>query len=243
MRQQDILELLQKVNENISLIEHEIKKASQNETIKEIFKAKIKASLEHLRSCLEYCAQDIYDIIIKPTLNPTDKDKAIYFPYGKTQEIFYSSICKNHFKQLPDINNDIYQLLESIQPYKSHSEWLTNLCIFTNLNKHNKLQRQDRSDSKNLIIENINIAKIAKGAKGKMSFKNCYFNGKKINHLIISDSACTVDNPSKVKVEFIKWADFTFVDTNINILSFLKDSHSNIMRFQSDFYKLLYKSV
>jgi hypothetical protein len=243
MRQQDILELLQETSESINLIELEIKKVSKNENIKEVLKAKVKTSLEHLRSCLEYCTQDIYELIIKPII-PSKKNKAIYFPYGKDYNDFYASLCRNSFKKLSVLNNEIYQLLESIQPHKLNSNWLVDLCVITNYNKHNKLRHQNRINSKLIKAGNINIAKIVDGAKGKIIFNNSSLNGIKINRLEIDceHQQIYTDN-NRIKVEFIKWADFTFSNTDINILIFLKYSLSRILEFQSDLYKILYKNI
>ena len=134
LRQQDIKSLLAEVNENISIIEQEIKKVISDKSIKEILKPKVKTCLEHLRSCLDFCAHDIYEIILQPILGTPNR--RFYFPYGSSYEEFYSSLCKNKFKQLIRHNEKIYDLIESIQPFRLKNNWLLDLCKSTNYNKH-----------------------------------------------------------------------------------------------------------
>lgn len=73
MRKSDIEELLSEVEEIVASLETQKSKANTNSGILEISKPKVKSALEHLRSCLDYAAHDIYDFLYK------DRD-------GKTEE-------------------------------------------------------------------------------------------------------------------------------------------------------------
>lgn len=119
----DTLELLNEVKENLEVME-----ASQN-----LKPVKIKSILEHLRSSLEYVANDTYDIY-KP--HTSSSRPIIYFPYGKRE------IIDKFFKTKIGINDlessEIYHIYNSIQGYSTGEEWLNMMCKLTNDAKHRK---------------------------------------------------------------------------------------------------------
>lgn len=119
----DTLELLNEVKENLEVME-----ASQN-----LKPVKIKSILEHLRSSLEYVANDTYDIYKPHTSSSRPK---IYFPYGKRE------IIDKFFKTKIGINDlessEIYHIYNSIQGYSTGEEWLNMMCKLTNDAKHRK---------------------------------------------------------------------------------------------------------
>lgn len=243
MRQSDIKELLKEASENILSIEKQIVIARQNPDITEILKVKIKSTLEHQRSCLDYCAKDIFDIIVKFSLTYSDVQKyknRIYFPYGKTYDDFYSSLSRNRFKKLPDLNRYVYELIESIQPYKANNDWLINLCNYSNTNKHNQLNSQDRKDSKIININGISAIKIDSKFKGKINLSNCTFNGKKIQKIYGNSKNISIitDTPD-IPIQLINETEFAFEGTDINILVLVKTAQHEISNFQDKLYRLL----
>ena len=86
MREESIRELLDEVKETFEIISSH----------KKISKPKVKSIFEHLRSSLEYAAQDINSKM------PKVKEK-LYFPYANNESEFEKSLKKN----LPDL--DIYR--------------------------------------------------------------------------------------------------------------------------------------
>jgi hypothetical protein len=82
MRQSDIVELLDEVQEILAFLDSQIKSTYTETTVLEISKPKVKASLEHLRSCLDYAAHDIYEQVY------TDIDGKNGRTEGTNEDIF-----------------------------------------------------------------------------------------------------------------------------------------------------------
>ena len=142
----DIEEILKEVEEVISTISALYENAKKDSTVTQISKAKIKSALEHLRSILDYCALEAYLHVYEK------KPGKIYFPYAKNEVLFDTYLAKN-FKSLPQKNKKIYELIASLQPHVSGSNWLIDLCEYTNTNKHNNLTPQIKKTKDNNRIK------------------------------------------------------------------------------------------
>lgn len=236
LREEDISALLAEVNSNISTIEEEIEKVISDKSIKEVLKPKVKSCLEHLKSCLDFCAHDIYELILQPILGVPKGN--IYFPYGRTFEDFFRALNNNKFKQLRRYSEAVYTLVESIQPFKAKNDWLIDLCSSTNYNKHDRLGNQERADG--LILGTGTSPIIKVDDKSSVTFVDCRFDNKEVNKLTIDKGEVETDaDLDKLGLYIISWVDFTFKDTGINILNLLKESNKYINEFQTKLYNLL----
>lgn len=121
MDRQGAIDLLQEVEENLDGM-----RQTSNVT-----SVKVKAMLEHLRSALEYTANDIFDFV-----NPgqRDEDTLIYFPYGKP--VFIDNFFIKKLKIKEPNTSPFYQIIKSIQDYHTGENWLMMLCNLTNEVKH-----------------------------------------------------------------------------------------------------------
>lgn len=210
MRCEDIDSLLEEVKEYIELIEGKYKEAKEDNSIKYVFKPKVKSSLEHLRSCLDYCAQDIYDKYC------VAGNKKIYMPYGRIENDFKSAVG-SYFGDLKKTNSNIYNLLESIQPYRNRNSYIVTLCELCNYNKHNNLSDQQRVN------------------KGESSiYCQCIVVNKDCDPKEIDE-----EDYLGLAVENINWTEFRFVDKDIDVLELIKGSLSQIKKFKEDLYKIL----
>lgn len=242
MRNDDVTELLNEVTLINQEIEKNIERANKDLNIKEIVKPKVKSSLEHLRSCLDYLSHDIYDYVYASTdgLSEDEREKKIvYFPYGRNSNDFHSSLGKS-FKNIKNINPDIYNLLESIQPYASGQNWLIDLCQITNSMKHNKLFKQKRRDNKDLKVGNFIYISGFNKTKSIDISNNC-FNGKmQKNSISIENGEIVTDiDKDDLDIEIINWANFTFDGTSIQINNLLGDTNKEIFHFQDSLYKII----
>ena len=234
-RHQDILELLSAVHDIITELESAIEKAGKDSAIKEVIRPKIKSALEHLRSCLDYCATDIYENVLSP--NMIKRPRKLYFPYGKIESDFYSSV-ENKLPKLKDLRNDIYTHLESIQPYKLQDDWLIHLCNMANEHKHDRPKHQKRLDSLLLSSGGCRAFKVGKGSN--VTLQNCSIQGNTIGWLTTDGSHVLSDTDlekSGIQVEIE--TDFMFSDTDISVINLLRKSHKNITDFMEKLYSLL----
>ena len=234
-RHQDILDLLSDIHDIITDLESEIKKAAKDNTTKEVNRPRIKSALEHFRSCLDYCATDIYEIVLFPNL--IKRPHKIYFPYGKIEPDFYSYVCKT-LPKLKDLRNDIYLHLESIQPYKLQDDWLFYLCKLINNQKHDRPSHQKRMDNTTISSNGCDLISASKGVNVIM--RNCTLQGSPIGLLITDGSHVISDTDYKKSgIQIGIETEFMFSDTNTSVINLLRKSHKNMSQFIEKLYSLL----
>ena len=167
-RRAAIRELLQETDDILTLLTEEYERAKNDFSINSIPRVKVKSALEHMRSILDYAALDVYHYVYKK--NPPK----IYFPYGSDHQKFKDSIGRN----LPGLEIEsilIYKLIESIQPHCILENTLTDLCAFTNHNKHQNLTSQTKVSK--VATTNVgNLVSFGRGG-GQVVFENCVING------------------------------------------------------------------
>lgn len=157
------------------LLEHcliEIERTSKQKEASSINKVILKNVLENMRSILDYIAQDILNKLKQNPKNNELSDK-IYFPYGQKENHFKKNIKRN-FPTLKKDMPELYDLIESIQPFKLKDNWIVNLCELTNEVKHNNLSKT--KDDKSITVKNklVNIT-----ACKNLVIQDNYINGIK----------------------------------------------------------------
>ncbi|MEX0165338.1 hypothetical protein MRBLPD1_003857 [Pseudomonas brassicacearum] len=231
-RYPDIVELLDEVQGDIDVISASYEKARNDEDQVKVLRPKIKSCFEHLRSALEYSAQDIWR-------SYTRKQNSVYFPYGRTEDDFNKSLNRN-LPALKEQAPDLYKMVEALQPHKCGSDWLYELCRHTNFNKHDRLSPQKRENSSN---SNTTLGCIVKNyGSATSTFTGCYYNGLPMansGHLEVSASRRVSEIkenlfvPLPVLREF-DWVEFKIDGSLFDILALIKTSHSEISRFAKE---------
>lgn len=236
-RREDIRLIFEECDANISRIDAIYNSAKSDDQQMEVLKPIVKSTLEHLRSILEYSAQDIWESYTKKKNKP-------YFPYGKNTEFFQKSVKKN-LPGLAEQRPDILSLIESIQPQAANESWLLNLCEYTNSNKHDRLKGQVRRDSPSNTIS-INNGDIVIRDSANVNIVEYIYNGMKINSAPMHISSTT---PSQVLkgmvnegVEIKKqhdWVEFHFEGSVHDVLALLKQSREEIELYILKLYTLI----
>lgn len=227
-RYNDIIELLNEVGSNITRLEEKYENAKKDDSIKDILRPLVKTCLEHLRSILEYSAQDIWS-------SYNNKTAKLFFPYGETEALFKANVKRN----LPKLHEQqkLYSIVESLQPYICGSNWLIELCTQTNFNKHNSLRKQIRENSKNSTTQVGGLVRMDAGSS--VTFTNCNYNGMPLGWgkpAFISGSMTTdeikknIAIPIPVLREF-EWVEFKFENSEHDTLSLIRSSHHEISMY------------
>lgn len=226
MRKESIFELLEEAKDTFNVISSH----------KKISRPKVKSILEHLRSSLEYAAQDINSKM------PMIKMK-IYFPYGSTEEEFEKSIKRN----LPDLAlyfSNIYMEIKRIQKFDCGNDWLIKLCNLTNDAKHNNAIdiRRDEEVIKSVSIKagGMNLAHFG-GSCSNIKFTNTRINGRLMDDFIYDQGKVQIIKKGDVSVDYKITKDRKIIVGNdqIDLLPFLEECIENIEEFVSCLYKLL----
>jgi predicted component of type VI protein secretion system len=243
MRKSDIAELLVEVEGIIETLEYQRTMANVKLDILEVSKPKVKSCLEHLRSCLEYAAHDVYDKVYKDNDGKTNEQRErmkIYFPYGKNLGDFHSNLGRS-FKDLKTKNKEIYELILSIQSFNSRTSWLYDICNITNKIKHVEQRKQDRVSMRTVNMSNAFNLNFTKGSNTNIFISGNIINGVKQNSDVIIDRGQVRNNilVDRGLLEVVDWTDFVFKNSKIKVLELIRSSLENIKAFSHEMYIIL----
>lgn len=228
MPRADTLELLIEVEENLNVM-------AASKYIKPV---KIKSILEHLRSSLEYVANDTYDIYNPRTNSSRPK---IYFPYGKKEMVdkfFETKIGLNDFK-----NSEIYHIYNSIQGYSTGEKWLDMMCKLTNDAKHRQRISLKEETSSRITISANGFNLLTGSDQSTVVFNNITVDGIKYSdfHLekgVLSDSG----NGAPLNFSLTEDKKIKFHGEEYEVIPFLKKCHAGIHTFVNSAYDTLQKN-
>lgn len=127
-RKESIEALIKKSKKNFDALKEDYHASLDHKAVSEELRIDIKNIFENLRSCLDYLAHNVFDTCI------TGKQPGrLYFPIRQSKKEFEQAVSKD-FSNLQATNSDVYDILESVQPY--HDKWLGEFNRINNTNKH-----------------------------------------------------------------------------------------------------------
>lgn len=213
----DIVEIIKDIEELKKQVEHGI-----------IRNTLLSGTLTNLRSILEHTVKDA------ATFYGYKGD--IYFPYGQRKNHFKSSIGRTQLKNIKNDNPAIYELLESIQPYRTGDNWVVDLFHLTNRAKH-----ESHNPVSPAVGKSLNYG-------GLFSFEDCSnvsvrgfkINGKEMPEVHIHDNDnFTVKGPNKHLFTVTEGKKMSFEGKELEIDTFLYHTHEEISNFVTTFYEHL----
>ncbi len=239
MRQESVNNLIQHVKSDLERIKTEYKASLQKQTIDPSLQIDIKNVMENLRSALDFMAHDIYDKIVYPDRVSSGEKQLndIYFPYGKDENGFRSSIDRS-LPKMSSLSPPIYLILERIQLHKCGNDWLYNFCTILNQNKHNTLSPQTRSVRQSYQVglpghgPSISApAGAIKAPPGAIRIGNqpIIFNPR---------TGIPMQTPG-LDVKVTTWVSFLFADTHIEVFPLLRLATNEIEKIASDIYSII----
>ena len=239
----DINELFAEIEEIITSLSSSYENAKSNSTTHQIPRAKVKGALEHLRSILEYCAQDVHMHVYG------NNSGELYFPYAKNEALFNKHLTRS-FKALRVRDPKIYDFMASVQPHVSGSNWLIDLCGYTNTNKHKYLTPQVKKTKNSVTVGNL----IRVSGNSSATFVNSTVNGAQIGKdsltpVTISDAMTNEEivtqlNPGNPYISVTRVTEEVkfFIEGSTNdALSFIQDAKERISKFVSQLYSEIEK--
>jgi hypothetical protein len=238
-RKSDVESILHSASQQYRDICQDYEKALRDKSLD--LRVPVKNLMENLRSALDYMSHDIYENYCQPN-QPTvgnSKTPRIYFPYGRTDADFKSSIGRS----LPGLANsspEIYQMIQSIQPFSCGDAWLCDFSEILNEKKHNKLTTQMRSESETYTIESKQGSVTIPVNNPKMKVVSRP-GGVKLFGVpaeFREDGIYTVPS-TELKHRRTKWIAFTFSGTNVNVISLLEKATMGI----NAFVEMLYQQI
>lgn len=227
MPRADSLELLDEVEENLEVME-----ASQN-----LKPVKIKGILEHLRSSLEYVANDTYDIY---NHHPNLSRPKIYFPYGKRELVDKFFKTKIGLSDLE--HSEIYHIYNSIQGYSTGEKWLDMMCKLTNDAKHRKpiSLKEEISSEITVSANGFNLLKTSN--QSTVTIKNITVDGIKYSDFHLENGVLNdAGNGSPLNFTLTEDKKIKFHGEEYEVIPFLKKCLADIKVFVNSAYNALEK--
>lgn len=215
MRGKSIAALLVKAKEQLAKIESEYNACLKQKNIKDELKIDIKNLLENLRSVLDYLAHDI-----RETHCPTaKKDARFYFPILPDAPTFVRQV-NQWFPGLQTAKPDLWEYLESVQPYKKKDNaWFGTFNQLNNENKHQDLVEQTRKETNQIRVTTQNGGQVAWNPENVKFGPGVYIGGVPVD----PRTQLPIAHENQ-KIERIIWVDFLFHGLDVSAIGLLRQS-------------------
>ncbi len=227
-RKADIDALAKRSDKDFATVRAAYDKCLHAHSISAELRIDIKNLCGNLRSILDYIARDIRERYC-PAVKPNAR---FYFPVLPSL-IQYQSQMDNWFPGLRTACLDLWNYLESVQPYHSTSTWLEKFNRLNNENKHDNLVEQTRTEARrvNVASGGVNVNWDPDAVKFG---QGVFIGGVPIN----PSTQMPVPHPSQT-VERVIWVDFKFNGIDESAIALLQGSLKGILKIADDVYRWL----
>ena len=228
MREDSVAALLTKAEAQIKKIELDYNKSLHDRDIDPQLKVEIKNLCENLRSALDYIASDV-----RERYCPSAPGSAhFYFPILPDKATFDHRL-DNWFPGLRKAAPAVVAALEAIQPFQKGQEWLGQLNLVNNENKHGDLVGQTKSETQRTTVTGRGGGSVSWGSGVKFG------SGVSVMGVPIDPrTQLPVPDPS-VTVQRVNWVDFRFSGVEVSALGLLKNGLSGVHRIEATIRPLL----
>jgi hypothetical protein len=226
MSREGSLDLLLEVEENLEAM----KKTQQ------IRPVKVKSMLEHLRSSLEYVANDTYDKYVSPT--QTNRPK-IFFPYGEQK--FIDNFFTQKLKINPPSSSPLYEIFNSIQDFRTGEDSLTMMCNLTNEVKHRQpIPLEEDSSVKNIDVSIDGFGLLNVTNPNQIVFKNNSMNGQKVEDFTFENGKLEkTGNGISVNINITEDKKIRFHGVDYEVIPFIELCLGRLRIFINEAYDVL----
>lgn len=221
MRKNSILEIQENINKQIG----DLTISVQNNNINRVL---LKNILENLRSCLDYIAQDLHDLI---GLNRS----RVYYPYGENLEKFENAV-RGNLPGLAELYPDVYNFIIQTQAFACGDDWLYIICKKVNAAKHNDLNLLELKK----LVTDLEIPLLRFSDVPDIQLTNIGVPGCFIKSIVIENyeiKELIVDDESVIEIK--EKNKFHFSDQTHDIIEFLNSSTNKIVQLTNNIYQII----
>jgi hypothetical protein len=243
MLNNDIDELFIDVEEILATLETEKQKAIGNKEKIKLSSAKIKSLLAHLRDVFDYTAKDIYNLLRQKYSIDKRQVKEVdilYFPIRDTQSNFKAAIYKD-YRYIEEYFPEVFNLIESIQPFEKKDNWLLKLNKLNKRNKHSGLSEQNRAEYTNVTVGASGGVILIPPTEGSFQVGSVNLQGKEALMNPIRFENGKVMNPDTLPLDskIGEITEFRWNGDYHDLVYELKLIYNNTKQFKESFYKLI----
>lgn len=228
-RQTSVEALMLRAENELKAITEEYESSLSAQNVSDDLRIDIKDLCGKLRSVLDYLAHDVRDNHC-PTAKPKDR---FYFPISPDRNQFEGQTEK-WFPGLRTNNPDLYDYLESVQPYNSGFKWLSLLNRLNNENKHQDLVEQTRIQSERVTVSGPGSGSVSWNPSGVTFGSGVSIGGVPVD----PRTQMPVPHPSQ-KIERVTWVDFRFAGIDVSAIGLLRESVAGANSIAEGVYKRL----
>jgi hypothetical protein len=202
--------LLRRSRDGLAPLKVAYDKSLHEKTIGADLRIDIKNMFENLRSCLDYLAHEIFEV----HCSAEQTSSRLYFPIRSSQAEFQQAIARDY----PGINSKCPALvayLETLQPF--NAPWLGAFNRLNNLNKHQDLTEQVRTETKSVTVSS---------GGGSVSWGPGVTFGSGVSVMGVPiDPRTQLPVPNnRVQTTITTWVDFKFTEINESAYPFIENS-------------------
>jgi len=227
-RKADVDALISRSEKDLAFVRSAYDKALHDHSISAELRIDIKNLCGNLRSALDYLAKDIREKHC-PTANPNAR---FYFPI-LPDALQYQNQMNNWFPGLRTICIDMWDYLETIQPYHPTCAWLGKFNRLNNENKHESLVAQTRTETHRVNV-NFGSGSVNWDPSAVKFGPGVFIGGVPVN----PNTQMPVPHPSQT-VQKIIWVDFKFDGLDESAIALLENSMAGVTHIVADTYKCL----
>lgn len=225
-RKDDVDALITRSRKDFDAVEAGYQKCLHDHAISAELRIDIKNLCGNLRSILDYIARDIRETHCASA----NSSVRFYFPIMLDATQLQNQM-NNWYPGLSAACVDLWNYLESIQPYHTSYAWLGKFNRVNNENKHESLVEQTRTETQRVNVS-FGGGSVSWNPSAVKFGSGVFIGGVPVN----PSTQMPVPSPSQ-KVERIIWVDFRFDGINESALGLLRQSLDGISKIAADTYK------
>lgn len=232
---QDIKSQIERAKELLQDLKLSCQKDLGERVVSERTKNLTQEVLIKMRHVLDQAMSRFFEKNIAQTLIEKNKKNAkIYFPIARNHAGLKSTLGRGSMINLEISHPEIFNFLESIQPYNQNFQWLEEFSKFSN-EKHIRLTPQEVKEENETTIGTTNFGAVRVGPGGSVKMQNCLINGIPVNVEDLNTAPLSSFDP-RLKVSRTTWTSFYFQDTQINILWLCEKSVNDLEKILEEFF-------
>ena len=239
MRDSDVQDLLQHVDDDLTTIKDSYERALRNKDVPAALRIDIKNAMENLRSALDYMAQDVAEVIVAPhrSISNLKAVRRVYFPYGKDKQAFEDSSQRN-LPDLQTLNLRVFDIIAAIQPHTCGAMWLYDFCSILNDNKHDALSPQERTQRQSYKVGRTGGGPAISAPAGAIKAPPGAISIGGAPVVFDPTTGVPLQTPG-IDVEVTTWVSFKFKDSHVEVYPLLETAARGVRRTSELLYEEL----
>ena len=228
---QDIKSQIERAESLLEELERSCRLDLEKKIVSEKTKNLTQEILTKMRYVLDQSMHRFFEKMIAPNFSSKDIRKIkVYFPITNNKNSLKAILGRGKMADLNLTHPEVYNFIDSIQPYNPEFNWLSDFVQFVN-EKHIRLSPQEIKEENETILSDM----VHVGGRGRVAMRGCLVNGIPVNSEDINATPLDQFDP-RLQAKRIIWTSFNFEGSNINILWLCKKAVDELKKMIDSFF-------